>query len=140
MDLQKTEDQFSSGLYQISVAAGVALLGLGAGGILFPLPSSKIYGVPLTGSDDAGTAYIRATAVRDLALGGMFLVFAGLRDRRALGVTVLLSSVVAVGDGSIALKHSPAPGRALLIHGGSTVALWGFAYLLLRGNATKPSS
>ncbi len=137
MNLQKTEEPLSPGLYRISIAAGVALLGLGAGGVLFPLSSSKMYGVPLTGLEDTGAAYVRATAVRDLSLGGMFLAFAMLGDRRALGVTTLLSSVVAIGDGSVALRHGPAPAKVLPIHWGGAVALWGLAYLLLRGNPAK---
>jgi len=136
MVLQKEVEQLSPGLHRVSIAAGIALLGLGAGGVLFPLASSKMYGVPLAKaeSEDAGVAYVRATAVRDLSLGGMFLAFAMLRNRQALGVTTLLSSVVAVGDGSIALRHGPAPGKVLPIHWGSAVALWGLAYLLLREN------
>ncbi len=125
------------GLYQVSLVTGVALLVLGVGGILLPKASSKMYGVPLTGPDEAEGAYVRATAVRDLSLGGMFLSFAALRDRRALGIAALFSSVVAVGDGTIALRHSPAPLRVLPLHWGSVVALWGFAYVLLRDGTLK---
>ncbi len=125
------------GLYRISVVTGVALLALGVGGILFPKASSKMYGVPLTGSDEPEEAYVRAAAVRDLSLGGIFLSFTALHDRRALGIAALFSSVVAVGDGTIALRHSPAPRWVLPIHWGSAVALWGFAYLLLRDRTLK---
>lgn len=118
-------------LFWSSVATGASLAAFGIGGIVAPRPLAKVYGVPVhTG---AGEAYLRATAVRDLSLGGIFLAFAGLRDRRALGTVFLLTAAVAAGDGSVALRYSRTPARVLPIHWGSALGLLGAAYLLLRG-------
>ncbi len=117
-------------LYWVSMAAGTALLAIGAAGVAFPRASSKMYGVPI--SDEIGEAYLRATAVRDIPLGGLLLSFAALGDRRALGLTFALGSLIAVGDGSIALRYSPYPLRVLPLHWGGVAAFCGLGYLLLR--------
>ncbi len=122
--------QLGFGLRWFSAATGMALLGLGAAGALFPEPAAELYGVPLSGG--SGAAYLSAASVRDISLGGTLLAFAMLGDRRALGVTFLLGSVIAGGDGAIALRHSPAPLRVLPLHWGGAMAFWGMAYLLLR--------
>ncbi len=127
----KKARKIEPGLYWSSIATGASLVAFGIGGLAAPKPSSKMYGVPIAGS--TGEAYLRATAVRDLTLGGIFLAFAGLEDRRALGTVFLLTAAVAAGDGSVAMRYSRTPGRVLPIHWGSAVGLLGMAYLLLRG-------
>ncbi len=120
-----------------SVATGAALVGIGIGGLVAPKPSSKMYGVPILSNGSAGAAYLRAVAVRDISLGGIFLAFAGLRDRRALGTAFLLTAAVAAGDGSVALRYSRTPARVLPIHWGSAAGLLAAAYLLLRKNGKR---
>ncbi len=143
MDLQESAGNVAPGpgLQRVSVLAGVALLAIGAGGVLFPEPSSRGYGVPFSvpSPGGAGPAYLHATAVRDMSLGGLLLLLARVGDRRVLGAGFLLISAVAVGDGAIALRHSPAPRRVLPVHWGSAAILWGMAYLLLRDGPARAS-
>ncbi len=118
-------------LYWASTGTGAALLALGAAGVLFPESSSSMYGVPTNGN--AGTAYLRAAAVRDVSLGGIVLLLAQAGDRKVLGRCLLLVAVVAVGDTSVNLRHSPAPARSLPTHLGGIAGCCALAYLLLRG-------
>ena len=123
-------DSLSPGLTGLSAAAGLSLVALGVGAIARPAAAARLFGVPA--STDAGLAYVTAAGVRDLAAGGLTLAFAGRRDRRAVGLTVLLGAAIPIGDGLVTLRHGPAPRRFVLLHWGSAVAAVALAVVLLR--------
>ncbi len=122
----------------MSAAAGLALVGLGVAAAVAPATAARLFGVPVTG--DAGLAYVTAAGVRDLAAGGLTVAFALRRDRRAVGLTVLVGTLIPVGDGLVALRHSPAPWRCVPLHWGSALACLAFAGLLLRRRATAAAA
>ena len=70
--------------------------------------------------------------MRDVAVGCLILVFTLLRDRRAVGVAILLGTIIPLGDGFTVLKYSPTPLRFLPLHWGGVLACFIFAFLLLR--------
>jgi hypothetical protein len=108
-------------------------------GILFilnqPLAAS-LYGVPLSGGSD--DAYLSAAAVRDVAVGVLTLVLALLRDKRAVGIILLVATIIPIGDGLIVLRNSPAPWHFLPLHWGGAVGCLAFALILLWPRATRP--
>ncbi|MDQ6925875.1 MAG: hypothetical protein M3154_06540, partial [Candidatus Eremiobacteraeota bacterium] len=67
---------------QRTLARGVAVLFavIGAGGVIAPRLSAGQFGIP--SRDAAALAFVRATAVRDIILGG--IVFASLKEPRTL--------------------------------------------------------
>lgn len=68
--------------------AAAGLLAVGALGLAFPTPLAQSFGVPL--GDKSAVVFVRATAVRDLALGAVLLA-ASLRGAGG----VLLVGIVA---------------------------------------------
>jgi Domain of unknown function (DUF4267) len=94
------------------------------------IPKGNRFGVPLQDGTD-GT-YVTVAAVRDLSVGILALAFALLRDRRAMGLIVLLGSIIPIGDGIVVLLHSPTPLEFLPLHWGGAVGCLIFAFLLMR--------
>jgi hypothetical protein len=95
-----------------------------------PVRASQLYGVPLSGGP--GAAYVSVAAIRDVAFGALTLVFALLRDRRAVGLSILLGALIPLGDGLIVLAKGPSPLAFLPLHGGGVAGCLIFAFLLLR--------
>ncbi len=120
----------SGPLVAASVSAGLALAGLGVASVVAPAAAARLFGVPA--DDEAGRAYVTVAGVRDLAAGGLTVAFALLGDRRAVGTTVLVGTLIPVGDGLVSLRHSTKPWRCVPIHWGSAVACLAFAAVLLR--------
>ena len=117
-------------LYRLSVGGALTMMGIGAIAGIRPALAARAYGVPAEG--ESARAYMTAAGVRDLSFGGLVLVFALLRDRRALGASAALGSVIAIGDGLIALRHGPDPKKVLPMHWGSAAACIVAAAALLR--------
>ena len=69
-------------------AAAAGLLAVGALGVAFPVPLAQSVGVPL--NDKSAVVFVRATGVRDLALGAVLLA-ASLRGAGG----VLLVGIIA---------------------------------------------
>jgi hypothetical protein len=68
--------------------AGAGLVAVGALGVLFPRPLAQSFGVPL--GEQSTLVFVRATGVRDAAIGAILLV-ASLRG----AADVLLAAVIA---------------------------------------------
>jgi len=117
-------------LFLISVAGSLGLMVMGILFMLDTVDAAKLFGVPLAGGADG--AYVTVAAVRDLSIGVLALVFTLLRDRRAMGLTVLLGAVIPIGDGIVVLLHSPTPFTFLPLHWGGAIGCLAFAFLLLR--------
>ena len=119
----------------LAVAAGLTLVALGLASMVAPVTAARLFGVPAGGD----AAYVTVAGVRDLAAGGLVVAFALLRDRRAVGVSVLVGSVIPIGDGTMALLHSPTPLRFVAMHWGSAVVCLAFAAVLLRRPRADPT-
>ncbi len=127
----KTETgRLGGALFGISLAGGIGLVIMGIVFILDNGDAANLFGVPLRGETDG--AYVTVAAVRDLCVGALAVAFALLRDRRAMGVTVLLGSIIPLGDGIVVLLHSSSPWRFLPLHWGGAVGCLIFGFLLLR--------
>jgi hypothetical protein len=85
-----------------------AMIAIGVGGIVYPKESARGYGIPA--DDDAGATYVRAAALRDVALG-LILLRASLQGKKkALRTVLACTALVAGGDTLVvgALTRDPA--------------------------------
>ena len=122
-------------LFLISVTGSLVLIAMGIWFSLDHAGAAKAYGVPLSGGSD--NAYISTAALRDIAVGGLTLAFALLRDRRAVGLSLLFGAIIPIGDGLVVLHDSPAPLQFLPLHWGGAGVCLILAVILLRGSGQK---
>ncbi|MFC3124264.1 DUF4267 domain-containing protein [Pseudoroseomonas globiformis] len=109
--------------------AGVFLL-IGAVFIAAPPLGATLFGIPA--DNDQARAYLRALALRDLALG---LYLGGLLrfgSRRGLGVVLVATVVIPLGDLLLVLSwQGPVSPLHLLLHAGSAAVTGGTGVWLL---------
>jgi uncharacterized protein DUF4267 len=67
--------------------AAAGLLAVGALGVIFPAPLAHSFGMPL--SDKSAVVFVRATGVRDIALGALLLA----ASLRGAGIVLLVGIV-----------------------------------------------
>ena len=94
-------------MFVVSVAGSVLLIAMG---IFFAFDhddAAKGYGLALSGGSD--NTWISSTALRDLAYGCATLIFALLRDRRAVGICLLCGAIIPLGDAIVVVRHSLTP-------------------------------
>ena len=109
-------------MFAISLVGSLVLISMG---ILFSFDhevAAQGYGISLSGGAD--NAWITSAALRDLAFGCLTLIFALLRDRRAVGLCLLCGTIIPAGDAVVVLRNSPQPWAFLPLHlGGALVCL-----------------
>ncbi len=116
--------------FLLALLASLALVAVGFGFILDNADAAKLFGIPLAGGPT--DTYVTVAAVRDVAFGALTLVFTLLRDRRAVGLCLLLGAIIPLGDGIVVLRHSTTPLMFLPLHWGGVIACVAFSLLLLR--------
>ena len=104
----------------LSVAASAGVIGIGALGVAFPKPVSRAFGV--AAEDDSALAYVRATSVRDVAIGAMLLAAAARGKRGPLQVAAAAGAAISIGDLLVAKRP---------IHAGGAAYFMGILALLL---------
>ena len=127
----KNDDPQSLGpkMFAISLVGSLVLISMG---ILFSFDhegAAKGYGIPVSGGVD--NAWITSAALRDLAFGCLTLIFALLRDRRAVGLCLLCGAIIPVGDAVVVLRNSPQPWAFLPLHMGGAIGCLVLAGLLI---------
>jgi hypothetical protein len=81
--------------------AAAAIAAVGILGVLFPSPLAHSFGTPL--QDRAATVFVRATAVRDVALGAVLMACALRGSRAALLTAVIACLLISLADFANAL-------------------------------------
>lgn len=116
--------QTTSGrLTVLGVLVGAVLGIIGIRFLLVPEAARFTFGLP----DESGLAELAAViAFRDLWLGLLAIVFAVLKDWRALGVWLALGAVVCVADAAL-VAVSGGPAAAIAFHTGSGLLCAGLA-------------
>lgn len=97
----------------LSVVASAGVIGIGALGVAFPKPVSRAFGV--TAEDDTAVAYVRATSVRDIAIGAMLLGAAARGKRRPLQVAAAAGAAISIADLLVAKRPIHAGGAAYFL-------------------------
>jgi hypothetical protein len=112
--------------------AAAGLLAVGVLGILFPAPLAHSFGMPL--QDESTTVFVRATAVRDVALGAVLLAASVRGSREVLLVAIGACLVISLADFANAFYGS---GRALhrqhVVHIGGAALFAVILALLAKG-------
>lgn len=80
----------------LSDVAGGGLLAVGALGIAFPNPLAHSFGMPL--NDKSSVVFVRATGVRDVALGAVLLAASLRADADVLLVAVIACLTISLAD------------------------------------------
>ena len=99
--------RLDSWAFLLSLLASLGLIAVGLGFIGDNAGAAQLFGIPLAGVPT--DAYVSAAAVRDVAFGALTLVFTLLRDRRAVGLCILLGAIIPIGDGIVVLRHAAHP-------------------------------
>lgn len=112
---QRGEQRFADVLLGLAIATGVVLSLIGMRFLLAPEAAATFFGIDRR---DPGFAPHATIALRDLWLGLLMVVFAVLRDWRAVGLWLGLATLVCFGDALIAATSS---GRwvSVAFHSGS---------------------
>jgi hypothetical protein len=92
--------------------------------------AAAAYGVSLSGGAD--NSWISSAALRDLVYGCLTMTFALLRDRRAVGLCLLVGALIPVGDAIVVLSNSPDPLKYLPLHLGGAIGCLVLAGILFR--------
>lgn len=92
-------------------ASAAGLIGVGALGCLFPRPLASGFGVPAHNPD--ALAYVRATSVRDAAIGAVLLAAALRDDPDVLPVALLAGLGISAADFANARRPVHIAGGAL---------------------------
>ena len=106
---------------QRTLARGIAVgfIVIGAGGAIAPKLSAGMFGLPT--DDPAGLAFVRATGLRDVILGG--IVFASLDNAKMLRRVLGWSSVAGLGDAlAVASVRGLRPAHVLHLGGFAALA------------------
>ena len=97
----------------LSAAASAGVIGVGALGVAFPKRLSRAYGV--AAEDDAAVAYVRATSIRDVAIGAMLLGAAARGKRRPLQLAAAAGAAISISDLLVAKRPVHAGGAAYFL-------------------------
>jgi hypothetical protein len=110
---------------------GLGLLTVGVLAIAAPETAALMFGVPTQTTE--ARAYVWATATRDVAMGCWFLVLLALRvSRQALGASLIVMTLIPIGDLVNVYSNAGQSTMALLLHGGSSVVFLAFGVWLWR--------
>lgn len=118
-------------LWWLLLSASLALISIGVLSLFNTIDTARLYGVPLP-AGTSGDPFVSITGIRDLSAGCLTLAFTLLRDRRALGYSVLLGAIIPLGDGFMVLLHGPSPLPYVVMHWGSAIVCLVLAWILLR--------
>jgi hypothetical protein len=69
--------------------------------------------------------------VREVAFGCLVLTFSLLRDRRAVGLSLLFGAIIPMGNAIVVLRNSPTPLAYFPLHVGGAVVCLVLAVILL---------
>ena len=116
-------------MFTISVMGSSLLIVMGVFFAYDHADAARAYGIKLSGGSD--NAWISSAALRDLAFGALALSFALLRDRRAMGLSLLFGAIIPAGDAMVVLRNSVAPWEYLPLHLGGAIACLALAAILL---------
>ena len=96
---QRGREQLKSAVLWLSIATGIVLVLIGVRFLLMPEAAATFFGIDRR---SPGFAPHAAIALRDFRLGLLLIVFAVLRDWRAVALWLALGTLVCFGDAVIA--------------------------------------
>jgi hypothetical protein len=119
-----------AGAAAVLMLAGIFLL-IAAVFLFAPKLGAAVFGIPT--EEAGGLDYVRALALRDLALGLYLLGLLRFSSRRAIGIVLAATLVIPAGDLLLILAwHGLSSPGYLLLHGASGACVAAVAIRLLR--------
>ena len=109
------------GLYLSGVIA-VAIIFIGCRFLLAPSTAAAAYGVP-AGVEPHSRAYLSAKGIRDIASGLFVAMLMAVGSVHALGLFMLIATIIPIADATIVLHHGGSRTVAFGVHGGTAVAM-----------------
>ena len=120
----------------LAALIGLGIIFIGARFLLTPEVAAAGFGLPASAAGDAG-AYLTTKGVRDIVSGLFVLVLLASGQTRALGLVLLVASLIPLGDMAVVLAHTGPPSIAFGVHGVTAVTVLLDAYLLLGGDRRR---
>ena len=121
--------------YIVAFITGLGLIFLGTRFLLSPEIAEAGYGIHFNEQGDYSFHYIKG--IRDIFSGLLICVFVLIKDRRALGLTLLAGTIIPVADMLIVLNKSYNGVLQAIPHIAAIIICAVFGIILL---ATKPQT
>lgn len=121
--------------YIVAFITGLGLIFLGTRFLLSPEIAEAGYGIHFNEQGDHSFHYIKG--IRDIFSGLLICVFVLIKDRRALGLTLLAGTIIPVADMLIVLNKSYNGVLQAMPHIAAIIICAVFGIILL---ATKPQT
>jgi hypothetical protein len=113
--------------YAVAWAVAVLMVGIGVFAIAAPKALARRYGIAVQGHDSTG--WVRATGIRDVALGVVLAATAYLHARTLMIVIAAMGIVISCADLRIAMHHG-GPARERSSHAGHAAGIIAFVLVL----------
>jgi hypothetical protein len=118
-----------------ALLVSAAIMAIGAMYILNPRGTAKSFGLPLPEAGENIAWWLRLKGVRDIVSGLVVLALLAWSGTRAVGVAMLLQSLIPLGDMSLILAARGSAKTAFGVHGVTAAVMVAAAIPLLIGRA-----
>jgi hypothetical protein len=117
----------------IALLVGCAIIAIGTRYLTNPRTIAPSFGLPLPEDGHATTWWLRLKGVRDVASGFLVLSLTTWGEHRALGIVLLVLTLIPLGDMVTVLAAKGRTGTALGVHGLTALVMLLGAVPLLTG-------
>ena len=119
----------------VALLAALGIIGIGVGYLSRPMKMAPSFGLPLPEGAPNVAWWLRLKGTRDVAAGVLVLAFMAADDHRALGLILLVLTIIPLGDMSTVLVAKGRTATAFGIHGLTAALMVLAAAFLLTGAA-----
>ena len=123
--------------YVVAFITGLGLIFLGCRFLLSPEIAEAGYGIHFSEQDDYSFHYVKG--IRDIFSGLLICVFVLINERRALGMTLLVGTIVPVADMLIVLSKPYNGPTQAIPHISAIIICFVVGIILLAMRSTKKS-
>ena len=115
----------------LAALLAVGIIVIGCFYLVSPQRISGTFGLKPPASDADSRAWLRPKGIRDIAAGLVVLAMMLTKDRRLVGIALLVEAVIPFGDMSIILGSGGSKSRAFSIHGVTCAVMIGAGLVLI---------
>ena len=119
----------------VALLAAVGIIWIGTGYVSDPRTMAPSFGLPLPEEGANIAWWLRLKGIRDVASGLLILAFMAWDGHRALGIALLVESIIPIGDMSSILAANGSTRTAFGVHGVTAVLMVLGAIPLIAGAA-----
>ena len=118
----------------LAALLAVGIIVIGCFYLVSPQRISGTFGLKPPASDADSRAWLRPKGIRDIAAGLVVLAMMLTKDRRLVGIALLVEAVIPFGDMSIVLASGGSKSRALSMHGVTCAVMLVVGLLLIHAS------